>query len=126
MKRFLTLTVLALLAGCTDPTQPFARTANRDAMVTDDQIVLDLSRATKQAALEKYAIMAQHNPSDAVVGLTNELEKVSWLLVQHERNRARKLLVGLWIAQQEGVADLWYNDLKGAIKDTAPATEPAP
>jgi hypothetical protein len=121
MRALLIATLLVVtLAGCTQPTQPIAAQALQLAMKNDDAHVLDLARIAKQGILERgvLATKAATRPADEVLTTTtNDLEQVSWLQLQHERNRSLCLLVKLYIDSQKGVLDIWWGEAKESVAE---------
>lgn len=125
MKRF-SIAILAacLLAawGCTPPMQPIAAQSLSRFQASNSQHINDLAMLAKQQVVNSAVQVAATQPASVAIEYTaNEMEKVSWLQVQAERNNARLLLVKEFVDSRRGILNIWWDDLKVAWDKSASA-----
>jgi hypothetical protein len=125
---------LLLLAACTAPTQKIAVVAMQRGMDHTQSIVLDLANESKQSALNLGAIEVEKAASAgdskaAVAALSkafNKCNKIGWLQIQNERSFSELRVAQMYIASQEGILDILYNEFKAAKAQVdAPTSQPA-
>ena len=74
---------------------------------TSDTIsVKDVRRAVK--AQDETAAVA------ATTKTFNDCNKINWFQIQYERARSELRVAQMYIQSQEGILDIWYNELKAA------------
>ena len=122
MKYLATLVNVSALfiGGCTSPTQKVAIEAMRRGLTTTDQIHEKLADMAWQNALNgSWTELEAAIDSDDKAAAAAALEKFSdiasdvrFLDIQYERARAMLRVPLQYIYEQQGIVDLWWEDIK--------------
>jgi len=127
--------ILALLVGCTAPTQPWAEKNIKMGQAQYAGVVNDLANIAYQRTLDEAdrLVREKEDPaarSAAVVKMSDEYHKISYEEI--EAAKAAELLRNSyeWIHAQRGILNILFEDIGKAIKqsdenDKIPVSQPA-
>lgn len=110
--------------GCTAPTQVIAEDALQRAKDEDHKVINDLSNRAKQGALDKvrtkvHAAMATDSTADAdaaILAFMNELDKIHFMQITHERALRLLGVAETYIWEQRGWFDILSEEWAAAKK----------
>jgi hypothetical protein len=120
--------ICSMIISCTAPTQPIANQAFKEGLNRQDKLVADLAALAKWEILNRYGRLAEQaaasttQPAEVrgaevkalVKDGMNAWEEVSWLEVQHERNRRVFMIADIYIKSQQGILNIWFKELSEA------------
>ena len=120
------------LVGCTAPTQVIAENALQRAKDEDHKVINDLALRAKQSALEivRYKIhdaVGEQNTEDAdsaMLAFMNEMDKIHFMQVTHERALRLMGIAERYIWEQKGWLDILLEEWEQAEKIAEEKSKP--
>jgi len=107
--------------GCTKPTQIIAQDALQRAKQQDNKIIKDLSTLAKQYALDITGYKMHSAKDDKerdkiVLSFMNELDKISFLQITHERVLRILGITERYVWEQQGILNILSEEWSEARK----------
>lgn len=113
-----------IMVGCTKPTQVIAENALQRAKDEDHKVINDLAIRAKQSALDimrakVHAAIASQNTGEAdaaMLAFMNELDKISFMQITHERALRLMGVAERYIWEQQGILNILLDEWEQAKK----------
>ncbi len=123
-----------VLVGCTAPTQVIAENALQKAKDEDHKIINDLALRAKQSAIEimRYKVydavekQSTEDADSAMLAFMNELDKIHFMQITHERALRLTGMAERYIWEQKGWLDILLEEWEQAEKIAEEKAQPEP